>query len=658
MSALDALLESLPARVLVCGKGGVGKTTCAAALATRAAARQSGGERTLLLSTDPARSLGDALGVQLHDSPAALPAPERLFAMQLDPAAVHSRFLSRWRDVLVTLFDRGTYLSTDESAAFVDAAIPGIDETMALLTLLDLEDEGWARLVVDTAPTGHTLRLLELPESFAAVLALLDAMQEKHRFMVRALTHRYRVDDVDRFLESMRSRLTSFRAALADPDRFAVVLVARAESLVVDESARYASALAMLGLAPRAIVVNAVPSGELDADTAAAMDALDRVSPGVARFSVPLLDGAPVGLSGIERWGELMGRGVRSARSTAPSPPDEARAPWAPRRGHAAPPKSDPRMFDTPVAPGTEPALGRRVELPHVAPLTIVAGKGGVGKTSVACALGVAMADRGQSTLVVSTDPAPSIADALAQSIGDDLVAVEGADGLFAQQLDASAAFARFRDRYRERVDALFDTLLRGAMDAAHDRLVVRELLSLAPPGIDELYALAALGERLAEGRFDTIIVDPAPTGHLLRLLELPALALEWSHRLLRLMLDYREVVPLGQAAEEMLGFARRTRALDALLHDDERATVLLVAMDEPLVRDESVRLVEGIRALDMSVGGVLWNRLAGWGAEPLPMGRALAQFESAVMVPAPRGVAALRAWSAAWRRMQIGAHG
>jgi anion-transporting ArsA/GET3 family ATPase len=123
-------------------------------------------------------------------------------------------------------------------------------------------------------------------------------------------------------------------------------------------------------------------------------------------------------------------------------------------------------------------------------------------------------------------------------------------------------------------------------------------------------------------------------------------------------MLDYREVVPLGQATEEMLGFARRTRALDALLHDEERATVLLVAMDEPLVRDESVRLVEGIRALDMSVSGVLWNRLAEWGAEPLPMGRALAHFESDVMVPAPRGVAALRAWSAAWRRMQIGAHG
>ena len=243
MSGLDALLDVLPPRVLVCGKGGVGKTTCAAALATRAAERGKSGERTLLLSTDPARSLGDAIGVPLGGSPTPIPEVGGLFAMQLDPAVAHSRFLVKWRDTLITLFDRGTYLSDDESAGLIDAALPGIDESMALLTILDIEDEGWTRLVVDTAPTGHTLRLLELPESFAALLALLDAMQEKHRFIVRALTHRYREDDVDRFLESMRERLARFRAALTDPDRFAVVLVARAELMVADESARYAARL-------------------------------------------------------------------------------------------------------------------------------------------------------------------------------------------------------------------------------------------------------------------------------------------------------------------------------------------------------------------------------------------------------------------------------
>jgi arsenite-transporting ATPase len=637
VSGLDALLDILPPRVLVCGKGGVGKTTCAAALATRAATRGRSDERTLLLSTDPARSLGDAIGVPLRGSPARIPEVPGLFAMQLDPAVAHSRFLAKWRDTLITLFDRGTYLSDAESAGLIDAALPGIDESMALLTILDIEDEVWTRLVVDTAPTGHTLRLLELPGSFSALLALLDAMQEKHRFMVHALTHRYREDDVDRFLESMRERLARFRAALTDPDRFAVVLVTRAEAMVADESVRYASRLSSMGLAPRVVVVNALPLGELDDESDAALHEIGRAAPGAARFVVERLKHAPVGLAGIRQWGEAMEQRTGVVQSGAGAT------------------SAAPSFHDG--APSPRRTAARAAALPRIAPLTIVAGQGGVGKTSVACALAIAAADRGGSTLVVSTDPAPSISDALLQPIGDAITSVDGVNGLSAQQLDASAAFDRFRERYRERVDHLFDSLLRGAMDAAHDRMVVRDLLALAPPGIDELYALTVLGELLEERRFATIVVDPAPTGHLLRLLELPQQALEWTHRLLRLMLDYREVVPLGEAAEELLAFARRTRALVAMLNDSERAGVLVVTMDEPLVRDETARLVESIRSLGVSVEGVLWNRATGSHAAPLPLERPLAHFESPVTVPAPRGVDALRGWSASWRSAAIGDH-
>lgn len=648
MSGLDALLDILPPRVLVCGKGGVGKTTCAAALAiraaTRAAMRAGADSRTLLLSTDPARALGNAIGVELHGSPTQLPQFAGLAAMQLDPGHAHSRFLSKWRDTLITLFDRGTYLSGEESAGLIDAALPGIDESMALLTLLDIEDEGWSRLFVDTAPTGHTLRLLELPESFEALLALLDAMQEKHRFMVHALTHRYREDDVDRFLISMRGRVARLRAAMADPRSFAVVLVVRAEALVAGESARFVARLSSMGLAPRAIVLNALPGGTLDDECAAALRDLERVAPAAPRFEVERLEVAPVGIAGVRRWGEAMRPHGVSVSATAPAPAAAPASP--PLRARAA-------GADYPLAA----ARGSVAALPRIAPLTILAGKGGVGKTSVACALAIAAADAGRSTLLVSTDPAPSIADALLQPVAAGITPVQGVRGLSAQQLDAPAAFARFRERYQERVDGLFDSMLRGAMDAAHDRLVVRDLLSLAPPGIDELHAITVLGELLAEGRFATIVVDPAPTGHLLRLLELPAQALEWTHRLLRLMLDYREVVPLGEAAEELLAFARRTRAFAALLRDDESTASVVVTLDEPLVRDETVRLVQSIETLGVEVAGVVWNRATGTRPAPLPLERPLAHFQSPVTEPAPRGVEALREWSASWRSIPIGDH-
>ena len=386
------------------------------------------------------------------------------------------------------------------------------------------------------------------------------------------------------------------------------------------------------------LVMNTLPRGDIDDESSAALHDLERAMPSAARFGVERLEPAPVGLVGIQRWGEA----VRELAAVTPS---------SVRRGSAAPsPSGDARSRGRYTAADV-------AALPWIAPLTIVAGKGGVGKTSVACALAIAAADQGGSTLVVSTDPAPSISDALVQPIGDTITSVEGVDGLAAQQLDASAAFDRFRKRYRERVDHLFDSLLRGAMDAAHDRMVVRDLLALAPPGIDELHALTVLGELLGEGRFATIVVDPAPTGHLLRLLELPRQALDWTHRLLRLMLDYREVVPLGEAAEELLAFARRTRAFDELLHDSERACVLVVTMDEPLVRDETARLAASIRALGISVTGAIWNRAAGSYPAPLPLERPLAHFESPVTVPAPRGVDALREWSASWRSVAIGGH-
>ena len=225
MNRLDALLDALPRWILVVGKGGVGKTTCAVALAARSAAR---GQDTLLLSTDPARALAAALGVAVATRPAAVSPRKHLFAMQLDAQEERDLFLRQWRDVLIAILDRGTYLSSDDIAGFIDAAFPGADETMAILALLELErDARWKRIVVDTAPTGHTLRLLSLPESFRALIAVLDTMQQKHRFMVQALARRYRPDAADAFLSDMRSRIDTIARHAHRSTSTAAVLVTR-----------------------------------------------------------------------------------------------------------------------------------------------------------------------------------------------------------------------------------------------------------------------------------------------------------------------------------------------------------------------------------------------------------------------------------------------
>jgi arsenite-transporting ATPase len=637
MTGIDALLASLPSWTLVGGKGGVGKTTCAAALAARSAER---GARTLVLSTDPAGALSDVLGVSLTGVPQPVPWRASLSAMQLDATAARGLFVAQWGDVLATIIDRGTYLDRDDIQGLIDAALPGIDETMAVLALADLADlaerggaerRGWDRVVLDTAPTGHTLRLLALPDTFRAIVALLDTMQAKHRFMVSALTHRYRPDAADAFIADLGTKVSRVRALLTDHERTGVLLVSRPEPVVAAETVRYGAALRALGMTIRAVVMNALPKAAATPVRSAVADVRHSLE-GVPMYAVPPLGVLVPGESGVAQWSRSLTRvadGTRRAAPAARTPVRSAMAVSVGLGGYAAP------------------------EIAALPPVLIVGGKGGVGKTSLSCALALASARAGHGTFLVSTDPAPSIADALSAPVGDADTIVPDGFGLRARQIDASAAFARWRADYQSRVDAAFDGLLGPGLDASHDRAVARELFALAPPGIDELYALIWLGDALADGRFGRIVVDPAPTGHLIRLLEMPTLALEWSHRLLRLILKYRELAGGGELSTELLAFARRTRAVGELLRDPGRAGVMVVTLDEPIVRLETSRVVDRVRALGNHVPAIIWNRARG-APSPLTVEPPVRQFVAAETSPPPVGVARLLRWLEEWRTLEL----
>ncbi len=617
MSAFGALLDQLPRTSLIVGKGGVGKTTCAVAIAAAYARR---GERTLIVSTDPAAALAEVIGAAVGTSETAVAGEPNLEARQLSATQLRAAFLARWRDTIAEIVDRGTYLDRSDVDGLVDAALPGADEIFALLALADLladRSGRYARLVVDTAPTGHTLRLLALPETFSALVSMLDLMQNKHRFVVRALTHRYRRDRADEFLDEMRSRLDALRAALADGSALAAVVVTRHEAVVDAETRRYVDSLRELHIRIAALVVNATTA---ESDAPNAVDSAPMIQ--VPRAPAPPL-GIPAILAAFERSRDVP---PRPSRTKSSRPRRAVRSRRAPAR-------------------------------PDVRTLTIVGGKGGVGKSTVACAIGVAAADADAGTvLLVSTDPAPSIADAFGESdaawaridVEHELAQVPR---LVVRQMDAGASFARLRDEYQDRIDGLFDSLVGRGVDVQQDRAILRDLLALAPPGIDELFALSLLGDALAEQRFTRIIVDPAPTGHLLRLLEMPALALDWTHRLMRLMLKYREAIGLGETARELLDFAKRTRALDALLHNPDDCGLIVVALDEPVVRAETLRLAAAVRACGIDVAAIVWNRVTSE-PSPLPATVSARQFFAEELHPPPVGAAALREWSRGWREV------
>ncbi len=228
MSALRDALDTLASRriVLFGGKGGVGKTTMAALAALRFSATR----KVILFTTDPASNLTDLFGNS------ATPQPGNLVTESLNAQSLYDRFLEHNLPSFLELGDRGTYLDREELRRFFELSLPGVDELMAWSRIGELaEEHADAVVVVDTAPTGHTLRMLSSGEHFAQLGRALDAMQEKHRNIVRQLTRRESHDAMDAFIERFEADAQRRRDLLRSG---AFVAVALSEPLVIEQTKR------------------------------------------------------------------------------------------------------------------------------------------------------------------------------------------------------------------------------------------------------------------------------------------------------------------------------------------------------------------------------------------------------------------------------------
>jgi arsenite-transporting ATPase len=248
--------------VLFTGKGGVGKTTTASATALRLADR---GLKTLLLSTDVAHSLGDALGMALGGEPTEV--ASGLWAVQID---TQGRFEAAWRDVQQFLVDMLARSGVDPITADELTVLPGVDEVMALLAVRELAVAGdWDALVVDCAPTAETLRLLALPEALAWYLhKVFPAQRRIARGMRPLATVLGRADVIppDSIFDALlrlNDELAAVRALLGDPEVTSVRLVLTPEAVVAAEARRTFTALSLYGYRVDMVIANRVfPDGD------------------------------------------------------------------------------------------------------------------------------------------------------------------------------------------------------------------------------------------------------------------------------------------------------------------------------------------------------------------------------------------------------------
>ena len=199
--ALTGLLKPELKLLLFGGKGGVGKTTCA----TSTALYLAKDFKTLLFSTDPAHSVADSLGLKIGDEIKEVKGIKNLSALEISAEKALSMFKIEYDVEIRRLFDTSTYLDKDDIDSILALPIPGIDEVMGFKTIVDLIEEGkFDKYIVDTAPTGHALRLLTLPELLDDWIKVMAKMRWKYRYMVERFAGRYSPDEADDFLLSMK----------------------------------------------------------------------------------------------------------------------------------------------------------------------------------------------------------------------------------------------------------------------------------------------------------------------------------------------------------------------------------------------------------------------------------------------------------------------
>jgi arsenite-transporting ATPase len=456
------LLDISTRYVFFTGKGGVGKTSNACAMAVGLADR---GRRVLLVSTDPASNLDQVLGIPLGSHPLAVPGAPGLFALNIDPEdaarAYRERVIGPYRG---TLPEDAVRSMEEQLSGACTVEVAAFDEFTELLAG-NAESAEFAHIIFDTAPTGHTLRLLQLPASWTGFLET----NERGASCLGPASG----------LKMQQERYAAAVKTLADPARTTTVIVSRPERPALLEADRTLTELAALGLRNHVLLLNGVFRATDPADPLArAFEArgelaLAAMPPGLRELHSVEVTLRPRNIVGLEALrGLLEPLAPATPAATAPGP-----------AGSALPPLSD--LIDESAAGGHG--------------LVMVMGKGGVGKTTIAAAIAVELASRGLPVHLTTTDPAAHLAGALDGEV----------PSLKVSRIDPAAETEAYRRKVLARAGA--------GLDAAGIALLEEDLRS---PCTEEVAVFHAFSKLVFGAQREIVVMDTAPTGHTLLLLD------------------------------------------------------------------------------------------------------------------------------------------
>jgi len=575
---------------LFIGKGGVGKTTISTAYALYSVAHNRK-TSVLLLSTDPAHSIADISGERFGDEPQKLKSAgkARLYAWQVHAEKRFRAFLNEHKGRLLSILESGSIFSREEIEPLLDTTLPGIAEMAALLAISDALGSGkYDHVIVDTAPMGHTIRLFALPQYFSSFLDLLELAASRDQILAKhfggAVEERANplVREWRGIVETIRTEL------LKDAEIF---LVSTPERFSLNESRRAAAALQAQSpdLQLSGIVLNKAVLHEQQCRACGARYAETRAS---RRFLRRYFRGVRVYMA-EDAGAPVLGVQLRDFAGHVFGGEKFSGSPVKPKR----------------VLP--DPKLSR-VEWPNLdQALTMVVGKGGVGKTTISAALGFSCRRRNRGAVdICSVDPAPSLDDIFQADVSDRPRPVLGDPRFRAAEMDAVAVFQRWARGIKEMIDAATTGEVASVhVDLWFERQLFSQLLESVPPGLDEVLAVLRVLDMVQRGS-SRVVIDMAPTGHALDLLRTPERILVWTRLLLKSLAHHRTLALARDAGVRLAELGKSVRELSELLKVPRQTRVYTVMLPEPLPDRQTERLITELSKLGLLTAGIFVNRV------------------------------------------------
>ncbi|MDO8725899.1 MAG: arsenical pump-driving ATPase [Candidatus Methanoperedens sp.] len=458
------------------GKGGVGKSTMSCATAVWLA---KNGYKTLLVTTDPAPNLSDIFDQQIGHKITAINNVENLFSIEINPDTASEEYKERIIAPMRELLDEKNIQVIKEQLNS-----PCVEEVAAFDKFIEFMDDPQYNVVIyDTAPTGHTIRLLELPRGWSSTLEISTST----------------CIGPGASLQSAKSKYVKAISYLQDDTKTSFIFVLNPENSSLLETKRSSDELSNLGIKINLLIINGILPEEVctdeffkkkKEDEQKIVKKINEEFLCMQKLFYPLRDTEVSGLESLKVVGDFLYEGKR----------EDAKVEL-----------SNGKIQETSQVKTNQKELYDLLTPLNGTRCIFFTGKGGVGKSTIACTTSLYLAEKGFRTLILTTDPASHLHDIFGQKIDHKPTKIKGVDNLFAARIDQKKALEEYKERIMEVVKD---------KDKDTRRSVEEDLNS---PCAEEMAAFEKFINYFELKSYDIIIFDTAPTGHTLRLLELPS---------------------------------------------------------------------------------------------------------------------------------------